>query len=172
MEPNIKSCPNCGNQINEGALFCAKCGTKTDGSQPAAPVQPVAPAPANNKKKLAIIIGAAVLALIIVIVGIVAIAGGGERKFVGTWNATEYYDSYYGETYPIYEEVDYFNITFTKDGTWVGDQEGWIEVGTWTVSNGTVTLIDSYGDFLGTAEKSGGRLELNLYGDIIYFEKQ
>lgn len=31
-------CPNCGNKIGEGALFCASCGTRVEA--PAAPQQP------------------------------------------------------------------------------------------------------------------------------------
>jgi len=39
-------CPNCGNQIEEGSAFCGACGTSvaTNAAQPAAPVQPAAPA--------------------------------------------------------------------------------------------------------------------------------
>jgi predicted amidophosphoribosyltransferase len=36
------TCPNCGNQAGEGAIFCDRCGTRLPAAQPAAP----SPAPA------------------------------------------------------------------------------------------------------------------------------
>ena len=39
-------CPNCGNQLPDGAMFCNICGTKIEAAapQPAQPVPPVQPA--------------------------------------------------------------------------------------------------------------------------------
>jgi predicted amidophosphoribosyltransferase len=36
---NIRICPNCGAEIEEGILFCSKCGTKLEIPAPAAPVK-------------------------------------------------------------------------------------------------------------------------------------
>jgi predicted amidophosphoribosyltransferase len=40
------TCPNCGNQATEGAIFCDQCGARLSAPQPAAP--PTAPAPTGG----------------------------------------------------------------------------------------------------------------------------
>ncbi len=97
-------CKNCGAQCNDGAKFCAKCGTPIEAApvqQPVAPVQPetpvqqpyapvqpetpvqqpyapVAPQPTNDGKKkgkIAIIIGAVVAAIAVIAIIIAVVAG-------------------------------------------------------------------------------------------------
>ena len=36
---NIKLCPNCGAEMEEGTLFCAKCGTKVEEPAPTEPAE-------------------------------------------------------------------------------------------------------------------------------------
>ncbi len=36
---NVKACMGCGAEMEKNAMFCVKCGTKVESSEPAAPVQ-------------------------------------------------------------------------------------------------------------------------------------
>ena len=71
-------CPNCGAQIQDGAAFCAACGTNLSAGT-GAPVQQY-PAPRRVKKSLIIGICVAVVAVVVAIILCVTLIGSGGAK--------------------------------------------------------------------------------------------
>ena len=71
-------CPNCGAQIQDGAAFCAACGTNLSAGT-GAPVQQY-PAPRRVKTSLIVGICIAVVAVVVAIVLCVTLIGSGGAK--------------------------------------------------------------------------------------------
>ena len=79
-------CPNCGAQIQDGAAFCAACGTNLSAGT-GAPVQQY-PAPRRVKTSLIVGICIAVAAVVVAIVLCVTLIGSGGAK--GTLETVSY----------------------------------------------------------------------------------
>ena len=170
-------CPKCGNEIKEGASFCAGCGTKIE-QQPVAPEpsqqpsqsmvpeqqygQTQAYAPMQPKKSKTNLI----IALVLIIVAVVVIAvvllfvfqgglSGDESNLVGTWEYTTYGMS-----------VTYI---FNSDGSLeIGSMGYTTEAGTWHISEGKLCMdyLGSYGgtDICYDYSLSGNQLTLSYQG--------
>ena len=140
-----KYCPECGQQLPEGALFCPACGKKIN----------LENAVKNNQisndsrqfsskvgKKKKIVIASAVAAVIIIAVVIFLVVGtsGGkskiEEEICGSWTQVD--RIYDGDDWDWEGHNPWYDLNFYSDGTWDYDDDYTHE---WTILNdGTLKL--------------------------------
>ena len=129
-------CQKCGNQMEDGAVFCSKCGAAVNGGNAAGlnpvvnvnmagavPAQNVA---SNSNKMRGIIIAAAAAFLALVIVLIIILVGK-NKKNSETEVAVDSEDSICEEVEQLRTELGFCSIGETVSfGTWKGNPCQWI----------------------------------------------
>jgi len=147
----------CGTPLQEGVIFCPKCGANVGQAtfqQPIAPqqpyygqTQPYAPMPKKSNKKLIIAIAAIVAIIIVIGLAVFFLVSSwenednlvGKDKFVGTWEI---------ESVTTESDLNGINtqsgfgekITFKSDGTLEMTFMGTNMSGSWEIKNGKICI--------------------------------
>ncbi len=151
-------CQKCGQQLEDGAQFCTKCGAAVQNM----PQQPQTPpsafgyqaygqsgAPVRPKSRKGLIIGlsagGAALAVFLILLFIVILPGGGKSELVGTW----------------YEQTGYGgSIEFKADGTYDYNAMGFPISGKYTF-NSTSKTGEMQIEMMGVSQNMSFKLDGN-----------